>query len=412
MQIVHKIELKPNNKQKTYFSKACGTARFADNWGLAEWNRLNEENQKLPEEFRGRVSGMTLKKAFNAIKKEQFPWTGEVTKCATEQAFFNLQDAVDRFYKKIGERPKFKKKGRSRESFYVSGEEFNIKGKKIYVPRLGYVRLKEHLRFIGKINSAVFSSVADRWFVSIQVKVEEDKYKVLQNDRLVGVDIGIESMAVTSDGHRFESPMPLKKHIRQLARKQRVLSKRMVAAKKDGRKIAKSKNLQKQKVKVASAYYTISCVRKDTLHKLTSFLVNNYTGIVIEDLNVQGMVKNHNLARAIEDVGFGEFRRQLTYKTGWRGTDLIVANRFFKSSKTCSQCHEVKESLTLATRIFECECGFKANRDFNASLNLLSQIGRVPAQYTPEEITALRRSVYPIAVTSIYESGNKHQITA
>ena len=412
MQLAHKIELKPNNKQKTYFTKACGTARFVYNWALAEWNRRHEENQPLPQEDHERISGMSLKKAFNAIKAKQFPWTAEVTKYAAQQPFLDLQEAFGRFFKRQGGRPKFKKKGKARESFYVGGDQLKIKGKKIHVPNLGSVRLKENPRFEGKINSAVFSKTADKWFVSIQFEAKEDTRETPSQGRHVGIDIGLESMAVTSDGHRFESPMPLKKHLRQLARQQRVMSKKFMTAKEDGRKLFESKNFQKQRMKAAKIHYKVSCIRKDTLHKLTSFLASNYTGIAIEDLNVKGMVKNHNLARAIQDVGFGEFRRQLTYKTGWRGTDLVVVDRFFPSSKTCSQCHEVKEVMPLTARTFECECGFEANRDYNASLNLLRQIGRVPAESTPVEITALRRSVYPVVVTSICESGSKHQITA
>ena len=369
MQVAHKIELKPNNKQKTYFTKACGTARFVYNWGLAEWNRRYEESLQLPDECREKISGMSLKKVFNAIKREQFPWTAEVTKYAAQQPFLDLQEAYGRFFKRQGGRPKFKKKGKSHESFYVGGDQLRIRAKKIHVPNLGLVRLKENPRFEGKINSAVFSKTAEKWFVSIQFEVKEDKREMPLKDRSVGVDIGLESMAVTSDGHRFESPMPLKKYLRRLARQQRVLSKKLMAAKVDGRKIFESKNFQKQRMKSAKTHYKVSCIRKDTLHKLTSFLANNYTGIAIEDLNVKGMVKNHNLARAIQDVSFGEFRRQLTYKTLWRGTNLVVVDRFFPSSKTCSQCREVKDAMPLTARMFECECGFKANRDYNASSN-------------------------------------------
>ena len=412
MQIAHKIELRPNNKQKTYFGKACGTARFAYNWGLAEWTRLYEENKKLPEQDRMKISGMALKKAFNAIKKEQFPWTKEVTKYAAQQPFLDLQDAFGRFFQKKGGRPTFKKKGKSRESFYVGGDQVRMEGKKIHVPNLGLVRLKEPLRFTGKINSAVFSKVADKWFVSVQVKTRGLGYEAPQEDRQIGVDIGIESMAVISDGYRFESPLPLKKHLRRLRRSQRVLSKRCRASKESGKKLSDAKNVQKQRMKVARIHNKISCIRKDILHKVTSFLACNYTAIAIEDLNVKGMVKNHNLARSIQDVGFGEFRRQLVYKTAWRQTNLILVDRFFPSSKACSQCHAMKDAMPLSERVFECACGFKANRDFNASLNLVKQIGRVPAESTPVEITALRRSVYPVVVSSIVESGNKHQIFA
>jgi putative transposase len=193
------------------------------------------------------------------------------------------------------------------------------------------------------------------------------------------------------------------------------MAKKIRAAKKDGRNLRDSKNFQKQKNKVAKIHYKISCVRKDTLHKTTSFLAKNYTEIAIEDLNVRGMIKNHNLARSISDVGFGEFRRQLTYKTMRANSNLVVVGRFFPSSKTCSDCGLIKEKLSLKERTFVCECGFEIDRDFNAAINLKNQIikiGRVPSEFTPVEMTALQKSVFPIVVTSIVESGNKHQKVA
>jgi putative transposase len=413
MQIAHKIELKPNNKQKTYFAKASGVARFSYNWALAEWNRIYEENKKLPKEERQTLSGMSLKKSFNALKKEKFPWTKEVTKYAAQQPFLDLQEAFGRFFKKLGGRPQFKKKGKANDSFYVGGDQVKIRGRSIHVPNLGLVRLKESPRFVGKINSATFSRAADKWFVSLQFDVEDQALSKNLNcpksDRHVAVDVGLEHMAVTSDGHAFKPVMPLKKYLRKLKREQRVMAKKIQVAKKEGRKLSESKNFQKQKLKVAKIHYKVSCIRKDTLHKLTSFLANNYTSIAIEDLNVKGMSKNHRLARSILDVGFGEFRRQLAYKTAWRGTEIVVVDRFFPSSKTCSVCGVVKEKMPLKDRTFTCECGNVMQRDFNASLNLKQKIGRVPAEFTPVEITAMRRVVYPLVVTSIVESGKEHQ---
>ena len=273
---------------------------------------------------------MSLKKTFNAIKKEQFPWTKEVTKYAAQQPFLDLNEAFGRFFKKLGSRPKFKKKGQSQDSFYVGGDQVKILDQKVHVPNLGWVRLKEAPRFDGKINSATFSRTADRWFVSLQIEIKNietiQKIKVPTKDRSVGVDMGLISMAVTSDGHAIEAPKPLKKKLRTLKRQQRILAHKIESAKKDERKLSESKNFQKQKKKVAKIHYRISCIRKDTIHKFTSFLAHNYTEIAIEDLNVKGMVKNHNLARSIQDVGFGEMRRQLVYKTNCRHTHLVVVD--------------------------------------------------------------------------------------
>jgi putative transposase len=390
MQIAHKIQLVPNNKQKTYLLKACGTSRFVWNWALVEWEKQYLQGKK--------PSGMGLKKEFNAIKKKEFPWTKEVTKYAAQQPFLDLQDAYKRFWKKLSQKPKFKKKGKCKDSFYVGGDHLKIKGKKIWIPNLGFVRMRENLRFEGKINSAVFSRTADRWFASVQVD-SPDKFSKCEKDNSVGVDLGINKMVVLSNKIALESPKPLKKNLRKLARFQRKLKKKKF----------KSSNYNKQKIKVAKVHARVACIRKETLHKTTTCLTKNYLEIGIEDLNVKGMIKNHKLARAISDVGFGEFRRQLEYKAKIRGNLVKIHDRFFPSSKTCSGCKKIKENLTLKDRIFTCEwCGLEIDRDLNSAINLDVRPAR--PELTPAEMTAMRRSVYPIKVTSIAKPGNKQQI--
>ncbi len=390
MHIAHKIQLVPNYKQKTYLQKACGTSRFVWNWALAEWERQYLDGKK--------PSGMQLKKEFNSIKKKEFPWTNEVTKYAVQQPFLNLQDAYKRFWKKISKKPKFKKKGKCRDSFYLGGDHLEIKGKKIWIPNLGFVRIRENLRFEGKINSAVFSRTADCWFVSIQVETDS-KFTKCEKDNSVGVDLGINKMVTLSNKIAFESPKPLKKNLRKLARFQRKLKKRKY----------KSSNYNKQKIKVARVHARVACVRKDTLHKTTTYLTKNYLEIDIEDLNVKGMVKNHKLARAISDIGFGEFRRQLEYKAEIRGNLIKIHDRFFPSSKTCSTCKKIKENLALKDRIFTCEwCGLEIDRDLNSAINLDVRPAR--PELTPAEMTAMKKSVYPIFATSIGEPGNKRRI--
>ena len=390
MQIAHKIQLKHNNKQGTYFSKACGTSRFAWNWALAEWEKQYQEGKK--------PTGMGLKKEFNAIKKKDFPWTKEVTKYAAQQPFLDLQDAYKRFWKKLSQKPKFKKKGKCKDSFYVGGDQLKIKGKKIWIPNLGFVRMSENLRFEGKINSAVFSRTADRWFVSIQVDTNKE-FKKCGFENSVGVDLGINKMVVLSNKMAMESPKPLKKNLRKLARFQRKLKKKKF----------KSSNYNKQKIKVAKVHARVACIRKDTLHKTTTYLTKNYQEIGIENLNVKGMVKNHKLARAISDIGFGEFRRQLEYKADIRGNLVKIHDRFFPSSKTCSSCKKIKGTFTLKERIFFCDwCGIEMDRDLNSAINLDVRPAR--PELTSAEMTAMKKSVFPVFATSIAEPGNKRQI--
>jgi putative transposase len=274
--------------------------------------------------------------------------------------------------------------------------------------------MKEDLRFDGKINSATFSRSSDKWFVSVQVDMPVDDVATESSRRrkIVGVDLGLKSLITTSDGHEFSKVHPLRTNLRKLKRAQRNLSKKLLAAKKNKNFLKDAKNFQKQKLKVSRLHYKISCQRRDILHKTTTFLSSNYSVVSIEDLNVKGMVKNHNLSFSIHDVGFGEFRRQLSYKCARRGVELVVVDRFYPSSKMCSSCGVKKDKLELSERVFVCdECGYTQARDLNAAFNLRNKIGRVPAESTPVEITALRRSVYPICVTSIDESGSEHQNT-
>lgn len=349
--LAHKIELRPNNIQKGYFARACGTARFVWNWGLSEWKRQYEEGLK--------PSGLGLKKEFNAIKTERFPWVFEVLRDANSQPFSNLQKAFTGFFKGVSKYPTFKKKGIG-DSFYIANDQFKIEQKKIHIPKLGWVRMTECLAYSGKILSATVSRTADKWFVSFNVQMDITP-AICENQAVAGVDLGVKNLATLSTGEVIEGPKILRKMQKKLKRLQQSLS----------RKKKGSKNREKQKRKVARLHYRISSIRLDALHKLTSKLVRNYSVIVIEDLNVRGMMSNGKLAKAISDMGFHEFRRQLGYKSPIAGAHVIIADRWFPSSKRCSACGEKHRGLTLSDRTFVCPtCSFKIDRDINAAKNL------------------------------------------
>lgn len=352
IQLAHKIELDPTNVQRGYFIRACGTARFTWNWALAEWNRQYEEGLK--------PSGPALKKAFNAIKKEQFPWVFDVLRDANSQPFSNLQKAFKDFLKGTKKRPNFKKKGVDKDSFYIANDKFKMEEDRIHVPKLGWVRLKETFCNFGKILNATVSRTADKWFVSICVEMDITP-ATCENQAVAGVDLGIKNLATFSNGEMIEGAKPYKKLQKKLRRLQQAFSRAQKG----------SKNREKLKRKIARLHYRISCIRHDTLHKLTSKLVRNFSVIVIEDLNVCGMLKNRKLAKAISDMGFHEFKRQLKYKAVISGVNVIIADRWFPSSKRCSECGEIHRELTLADRTFICPaCGFKLDRDENAARNL------------------------------------------
>ena len=210
----------------------------------------------------------------------------------------------------------------------------------------------------------LISDHSEHWFVSFKVE-HEPQISEKKRER-VGVDLGIETLAKMSDGSSQEAVKPYRKYLRKLKIAQRKASKKYVKGAKQ-----QSNNYYQALRKVAKIHYQIACLRKDALHKLTSNLAKNHRQIIIEDLNIRGMSKNHKPASAILDGGFYEFRRQLEYKTSWYGSELIIANRYYPSSKMCSNCGNIKEKLSLSERIYNCDiCQISINRDLNAAINL------------------------------------------
>ena len=361
MIISHKIRLTPNNKQATYFAKTAGTARFAYNWALAEWQTQyaawKEDNtQPKPNQ-------MSLRRQLNAIKREQFPWMLEVTKNAPQMAIIQLGAAFKNFFAGRASYPQFKKKGKSRDSFTLTNDQFAIDAYRIRIPNLGLVRMRETLRFSGKILSATVSRTADQWFASITVDTDQNHLPPAENQGTVGVDLGVSTLATLSTGGKVAGAKPHKALLSRLQRLSRSLS----------RKVKGSANHHKAKQKLARLHAKIANIRQDSLHQLTTDLTRRFHTVGIEDLNVSGMVKNRHLSRAISDMGFFEFRRQLEYKAGMRSAVVVVADRFFASSKTCSapRCGHKVDKLPLSVREWACPvCGAVHDRDINAAKNL------------------------------------------
>jgi putative transposase len=359
MNRAHLIELDPTERQKEFLGKACGVARYTWNWALAECEKTYSETGKS-------ANISDLKKRWNQVKPA---WVYESPKDANQQPFAFLKKCYAGFFKKTNKRPRFKKKGKSKDSFYVSNDKFSVSDRHVKLPLIGKLRLKELPRFSGKILSATVSRRADRWFISISYELPD--IKPVAPNRVVGVDLGIKDLAVTSDGMRFANPKHLKKAKKRLRLAQRKVS----------RRVKGSKNRRKAITKLSRIHYKVGNQRKDTLHKITTIIAKSAKVVVIEDLNVSGMVKNHNLAAAISDCGFFEFRRQLDYKA----KRVIVADRFFPSSKLCHCCGYKNKQLKLSDRFWSCECGVTHDRDLNAALNLKS-LGEAIPESTPVEI--------------------------
>jgi putative transposase len=298
------------------------------------------------------------------------PFFMEVSKTAPQYAIHNLERAYKRFFKHLAKPPKYKKKG-IKDSFVAveNNIQFRQENFKIHIPRIGKVKCAENLRFGGKVNYVTVKRIADVWFACVNINTIPDEIpKVNENQVSVGVDLGIKSMIILSDGKTFKNPKALKSNLKRLKRQQRGLS----------RKVKGSNNRQKQQTVVARTHYKISCIRKNAIHEATRYIVNNYDKITIEDLNIGGMRKNHKLSQALMDVSFSEVQRQLAYKAMWAGKELVVANRFFPSSKLCSGCGHKKETLKLSERTYTCEnCGLIIDRDLNAAINL--------ANYSPTQ---------------------------
>lgn len=350
MILAHRIALDPTVKQSIALAKACGVARFTWNWALDQWNKKYEAGEK--------PNGFKLQKEWNKVKGELYPWVYESPKDANQRPFLNLQKAFQGFFKKTSGRPAFKKKG-EHDSFYVSNDLFSTASLAIRLPRVGAVRLAEPLRFTGKIMGAVVSREADRWFISIQVDTEVEPLP--KSDKTVGVDLGLKTAVVCSDGAEFTAPKPLKNNLKRLKRRARWHS----------RKQKGSSNRKKSQYKLARLHARVKHIRHDWLHKVTSKLIHENQVICIEDLNVKGMMANHKLSRAISDIGFYEFRRQLEYKAKMYGRTLSVVSRWLPSSKTCSNCGCKKDVLALSERVFRCGgCGFELDRDLNAAKNI------------------------------------------
>jgi putative transposase len=293
MLMAHKIELKCNNKQATYFAKASGTARKAYNWALEEWQKEYAEGGKPTE--------VALRRKLNGIKREKFPWMLEVTKNAPQMAIIQLGQAFKNFFSKRASYPKFRKKGKD-DRFTLTNDQFSVKASQIRIPHLGWVGMRESLRFTGKIISATISKIANKWFVSITIETLNQKLKtVSENQTTVGIDLGLSYFATLSTGEKIAGPKPHKKLLSRLKRLSRSLSQKQKG----------SNNRKKAKVKLSRLHYRIGNIRRDAIHHLTAKVVDEFDIIAIENLHVSGMIKNRKLSRSIADMGFFEFRRQL-----------------------------------------------------------------------------------------------------
>jgi len=364
----YKTELALNNTQTTACKRHAGAARWAFNWGLRRKQEVYKTTGKAP-------SAIDLHRELNALKQTAVPWMYEVSKCAPQEALRNLDTAFANYFRRCQQKktgqwrgkvgyPTFKSKKKGLGGFRLTGAIF-VFSDAIQLPRLGRVGLKERgylpvTPTVGvKVLSATISEQAGHWYVSVQVEQEQT---VPENGGpVVGVDLGVKTLATLSDGTVIPNPKPLKRCLKRVKRLHKAVT----------RKQQGSNNRKKAARKLGAQYRRVANQRANTLHQVTTRLAKTKSVIVIEDLHVAGMLRNHHLAQAIADAGFAEFRRQVTYKAAWYGSRVVVVSRWEPTSKRCSHCGWRDDDLTLADRVFRCEaCGLTIDRDLNAAINL------------------------------------------
>jgi putative transposase len=373
----YKTELDLNNEQRTACLKHAGASRFTYNWGLARSKEVYRETGKRP-------TAIDLHRELNTRKQTEYPWMYETSKCAPQEALRDLEKAYQHFFRRVKLKkqglwrgklgfPRFKKKSQAIGSFRLTGA-IKVFSDAVHLPRLGRLRLHEH-DFIptnGKILSATVSEQAGRWFVSVQMEVEQEQLTSTATSA-IGVDLGIKTLATMSDGRTVDNPRALKHAQKRLRRFERQKSRRKLGG----------KNRKKTGKKLAKQHARVATIRQAATHTLTTYLCKNHALVGIEDLHVNGMLKNHKLAQAISDSNFGEIRRQLEYKASWYGVHLVVIDRFSPSSKTCSACGWIDENQDLSDRVFNChECWLVIDRDLNAALNILNEALRTTGSFS------------------------------
>ena len=354
-----KIALNPNNKQSTLMSQHAGYVRVAFNFALSSFKAgLDTDEWRDYRE---------IKREFNAVKREKLPWCSELSQNASKNAIHNLGDAVTRWKKGQNKFPVYKRRS-GKCSYQADNGEGTVEvyKKRIHLPKIGWIRMREELQWTGEITKVVVSKHNNKWLASITVRrLDSNNYKhqppLFNEKEAIGIDVGINTLATCSNGDTYENPRPLKRYERKLARANRRLSRRQKG----------SQNWYKAKALLSAVHTRIGNIREDAHHQATIRIVRKASAIGIETLKVTNMLKNRKLAKALSDSALGGFLAKLKYKAARRGIPITEAPQFFASSKTCSNCGHKKAALDLSERTYHCsECGFEYDRDLNAAINL------------------------------------------
>lgn len=363
-----KIRLKPNKEQLIQLHKSCGTARWVYNWVLER----QRDNYKDGGKF---IYDNDLRKEITQLKKqEEFQWLSEVSNNVAKQAVKDACNAYKRFFKGQSKFPKFKSKHRSKLSFFNDGHKLKTKHKQVLIEKVGWVKTSEQLPNTKYYNPRI-SFDGKYWYLTVGIDVELEQPEL--TDEVIGIDLGIKELAICSNGMVFKNinktakVRKIEKHLRRLQRS----ASRKYENSKEGSRYVKTSNIIKTEQKIKQLHRRLKNIRDNHLHQATSSIVRTKPcKIVMEDLNVTGMMKNRHLAKAISQQKFYEFKRQIEYKSERLGIEFIQVDRYFPSSKLCSNCGQVKKDLKLSDRTYYCDCGLSIDRDLNASINLANYV--------------------------------------
>ena len=373
-----RVMLIPNNKQKTKLFQYANTARFAYNWALSR----EQENYKNGGKF---ISNGDLRKEFTQLKKtDEYAWLNDISNNVTKQAIKDACEAYKRFFKGYSKYPKFKSKKHSISSFFQDNVQIKFTNSHVKVEgfasskkknkqKLNWIRLDEHGRIPTdcKYYNPRIKYDGLNWWITVGIDYKDPT--TLPSNEGIGIDLGIKDLAICSDGNTYKNinkSQKVEKLEKRKRRLQRSISRKYEKNKK-GESYCKTNNIIKSEKELLKLYHRLTNIRQNYLHQTTSEIVKREPSFIcIEDLNVSGMMKNRHLSKAIQQQKFYEFRRQIEYKSAWNNIPVIIADRFFPSSKLCSCCGNIKKDLKLSDRIYKCECGNVIDRDYQAALNL------------------------------------------
>ena len=414
----HRIALDPTDRQDTRFRQHCGFARVAGNWALDTFRDAWFTGSGTDGEW---LSDMELRKAFNAVKRDAYPWSADLCQNVGKNAIRHMADGLQRWgqycqTRKAGRQvlrvgfPKHRRKGRHMSFTFTNGRHTaRVDGKRVWVPAVGWVRMREELRFTGDILSATVSLTAGRWFVSFQVETAERK-PALRPGPVIGIDMGVKTLATIWDGDEgteIANPKPLQAALSELRRVNKAIARsRKVHGRHNHSNRREALYADRQRL-----YAKVSNMRNDHHHNVTTAIAKQGGTVKVETLNISGMARNSRLARSVHDAGMGGFVRMLAYKCDWYGTAFVQIDRWYPSSKTCSRCGAVKQALLLSERTYRCvTCGFECDRDANAARNIQAFDTAARSAVADAETRRTDRPAGPHGRRSVNQTENRRNV--